>query len=321
MYMVRRLASLLLTLWISITIVFVLFRLVPGDPASAILGPLGTQEAKAALTAELGLDEPLLKQYWVYISGVIQGDLGTSYIQRQPVAGIAFSAFVNTFILVFCTFVIAYGVGALLGIYLAWHRGTKREAAGSFLALLLRGAPSFWIALMGLTIFGVKLGWLPVAGMTSAGNLGQETLSTYLSTDFLLHLILPVGAAVIYAMGLPLLLARNTMLDVIGSQYMELAEAKGLPPWRVMFLHGGRNSMLPAITASGQFIAWAMGGMVVIENVFSWPGLGSEIVNALTARDYVLAQGALLLIAVLVVTLNLIADLLSARLDPRVELA
>lgn len=321
MYLVRRIASLLLTLWVVLTIVFVLFRLVPGDPASVIVGPLGSAEARAAVTHDLGLDKPMIAQYGIYLGDVVRGDLGTSYIQRQPVADLVLPAFLNTFILVFFTFVIAYGVGAFAGVLLAWYRGSAAEAGGTFVALFLRGAPSFWVALMGITIFGLKLGWLPVAGMTESGKLGQETLSTYLSTDFLRHLILPVAAASIYAVGLPLLLARNTMLDVIGSEYMELAEAKGLSRRRLIFRHGGRNAMLPVVNASAQFIAWAMGGMVVIENVFSWPGLGREIVDALGTRDYVLAEGCLLLIAVLVVTLNLIADLVSAYLDPRIELA
>ena len=320
MYLVRRFASLLVTLWVAVTIVFVLFRLVPGDPATVLAGPLASAEAKAALTADLGLDRPLIEQYGVYLGSIVQGDLGTSYSQRQPVSNLALPAFMNTFILVFVTFVFAYGIGALLGVVLAWYRGTKREAAGTFVALVLRGAPSFWIAILAITVFAVELGWLPAAGMTDIESLGAETLGTYLSLDFLHHLILPVAAATVFAVGLPLLLVRNTMLEVIGTQYMELAEAKGVSRRRLMFKHGARNAMLPAVNASAQFIAWAMGGMVVIENVFSWPGLGREIVGALEARDYMLAQGSLLLIALLVVTLNLIADLVSAYLDPRIEL-
>lgn len=319
--MIRRLGSLLLTLWIAVTVVFVLFRLVPGDPASVLAGPLATEEAKAALTRDLGLDRSLISQYGSYLADLVRGDLGTSYAQRRSVLDLILPAFLNTFILVILTFLLAYGIGALLGVYLAWYRGTKREATATFLALILRGAPSFWIAILGITVFSVKLGWLPAAGMTDVESLGAETLSTYLSWEFVKHLILPVASATIFAVGLPLLLVRNTMLEVIGTQYMELAEAKGLPQRRVMFRHGARNAMLPAVNASAQFIAWAMGGMVVIENVFSWPGLGREIVGALEARDYMLAQGALLLIAVLVVTLNLLADLISAYLDPRIDLA
>jgi peptide/nickel transport system permease protein len=319
--MIRRLGSLLLTLWIAVTVVFVLFRLVPGDPASVLAGPLATEEAKAALTRDLGLDRSLISQYGSYLADLVRGDLGTSYAQRRSVLDLILPAFLNTFILVILTFLLAYGIGALLGVYLAWYRGTKREATATFSALILRGAPSFWIAILGITVFSVKLGWLPAAGMTDVESLGAETLGTYLSWEFVKHLILPVASATIFAVGLPLLLVRNTMLEVIGTQYMELAEAKGLPQRRVMFRHGARNAMLPAVNASAQFIAWAMGGMVVIENVFSWPGLGREIVGALEARDYMLAQGALLLIAVLVVALNLLADLISAYLDPRIDLA
>ncbi|MEA2386701.1 MAG: peptide/nickel transport system permease protein [Thermoleophilaceae bacterium] len=321
MYIVKRLVSLLFTLWIAVTIVFILFRLVPGDPATVLVGPLASPEAKAALTRDLGLDKPVIEQYGLYLVNLAQGDLGTSYAQRQPVTDLAIPAFRNTFVVVILTFLLAYGIGAVLGVLLAWHRGTKTEAGVTFVALLLRGAPSFWIAILAITFFSVKLGWLPVSGMTSSSRLGEEGLGMYFTLDFVKHLILPVGAATIFAVGLPLLLVRNSMLEVIGTQYMELAEAKGLSPWRVMFRHGARNAMLPAVNASAQFIAWAMGGMIVIENVFSWPGLGREIVGALESRDYMLAQGSLLLIAVLVVTLNLIADLVTAYLDPRIDLA
>jgi peptide/nickel transport system permease protein len=320
MYILRRLASLFLTLLVAVTIVFVLFRLVPGDPASVLAGDLASEETKAALTRDLGLDKPLTTQYFDYLGSLARGDLGNSYAQRQPVADLILPAFMNTFVLVIVTFLFAYGIGAFLGVLLAWYRGTPGEAWSMFVALLLRGAPSFWIAILGINLFAVKLGWLPAAGMTGTEQLGQETLSTYFTLDFLHHLILPVACATVFAVGLPLLLVRNTMLEVIGSQYMELAQAKGLSPRRVMFRHGARNAMLPAVNASAQFIAWAMGGMVVIENVFSWPGLGREIVAALEGRDYMLAQGSLLLIALLVVTLTLIADLVSAYLDPRIEL-
>jgi peptide/nickel transport system permease protein len=319
--MVRRIASLLLTLWIAVTLIFVLFRMVPGDPATVLAGPLASEEAKAALTRDLGLDKSLLSQYVSYIGNLLQGDLGTSYAQRKPVVELVVPAFFNTFTIVICTFVLAYGIGALLGVYLAWYRGTRREAGITFSALILRGAPSFWIAILMINLFAVRLGWLPAAGMTSVDSVGQTTIATYFSLDFLKHLILPVASATIFAVGLPLLLVRNTMLEVIGSQYMEVAEAKGLPQRRVMFRHGARNALLPAVNASAQFIAWAMGGLVVIENVFSWPGLGREIVGALDARDYMLAQGALLSIALMVVLLNLLADLVSAWLDPRIDLA
>lgn len=320
MYLVRRLGSILITLLIAVTIVFALFRLLPGDPASALLGPLASQEARDNLSESLGLDKPVIEQYGIYLGDLVQGDLGTSFSQRLPVTEVVVPAFVNSLILVLATFIVAYGIGGLLGVFLAWYRGTRFEAVGSFVALALRGAPSFWVAILLVSFFSLNLGWLPAAGMTSIENTGAVSLDTYLSWDFVQHLILPVAAASIYALGLPLLLMRNTMLDVIGTPYVELARAKGLSQGSVMFRHAARNAMLPAVTASAQFIAWAMGGLVVIENVFSWPGLGSTIVDALEVRDYQLAQGALLSIAVLVVFLTLVADLISAYLDPRVKL-
>ena len=320
MYLARRGLSLVFTLWIAMTIVFLLFRLLPGDPAAELLGPLATAEARAQLNEELGLQKPLFEQYTIYLGDVVRGDLGQSFSERQSVLSIIGPAFLNTFILVMLTFLLAYGGGLVLGVILAWYRGTRGEAIGSALALVFRGAPSFWLGIMAITVFAVQLHWLPAAGMQNIGSFGQSQLQTYLSWDFVEHLILPVSVATVFAVGLPLLLVRNTMLDVIGTPYMEMAEAKGLSQRRVMFRHGARNAMLPAVTASAQFIAWAMGGMVVIENVFSWPGLGWTIVTALEARDYLLAQGALLLIALMVVVLNFLADIVTAYLDPRVKL-
>lgn len=320
MYFAKKILSLCLTLWFAVTIVFVLFRMVPGDPTASLLGPLATADAKARLTADLGLDKSLLEQYWIYLSGLVQGDLGVSFSKRAAVSDIVFPAFANTLILVLITFALAYLSGAIFGVLLAWYRGTKTEAGASLLVLVLRGAPSFWLAILGINLFAVTLGWLPAAGMSDVSNAGGSLLSTWLSLDFLKHLILPVSVATVFALGLPLLLVRNTMLEVIGTTYMDLAEAKGIPKWKVMFRHGGRNALLPAVVAGAQFIAWAIGGMVVIENVFSWPGLGREIVDALEARDYQLAQGGLLLIAIMVVLLNLAADLIAAYLDPRVKL-
>jgi peptide/nickel transport system permease protein len=319
-YLLRRGVSLVFTLWIALTIVFLLFRLLPGDPAAELLGPLASAEARAQLNAELGLDEPLFEQYTLYVGNLLQGDLGQSFSERRSVLSSIGPAFLNTFILVILTFLFAYGAGVLLGVLLAWYRGTRGEALGSALALVFRGAPSFWLGIMAITIFAVELGWLPAAGMQTIESFGQSSLETYLSWGFVKHLILPVSVAAVFAVGLPLLLVRNTMLDVIGSPYMEMAEAKGLSQRRLMFRHGARNATLPAVTASAQFVAWAMGGMVVIENVFSWPGLGWTIVTALEARDYLLAQGALLLIAMMVVVLNFAADVVTAYLDPRVKL-
>lgn len=318
-YLTRRLGYMVFTLWISVTVVFFLFRLLPGDPVAVLVNPLSPPEVKAQVMQSLGLDRPLPVQYLIYLGQLIRGDLGTSFMQRTAVAAIIKEAFGHTLILVVTTFVLAYGLGGMVGILLAWRRGTWYESLISFVALFFRGAPTFWVGVL-LTIFlGIKLDWFPIGGMFEPGTRITGP-SSYLSWEFLHHLVLPVTTSTLYAMGLPLLLVRNTMLDVLGEEYVELARAKGATELIVMVRHAARNALLPVAAEGAQFLGWAMGGMVTIEFVFSWPGLGRELITALGARDYPLAQGAFLAITVMVLALNFISDLLAAYLDPRVQL-
>lgn len=319
-YVARRLVASLVTLWIAITVVFVLFHAVPGNPVDVLVSPFADPSSRRLLIHQLGLDKPLIVQYVVYLGDLLHGNLGESFVQRQPVLALVVPAFANTFVLAVTTFVLAYVLGGLLGALAGWRRGGWGERVGSLVALLLRGAPTFWLGLLAIIVFGLRLKWFPVAGISSRSPW-PTGLALYFSVDFLRHLALPLLSSLLYAIGLPLLLMRNSILDTLHEDYIDLARAKGLRESRVLFLHGARNALLPLLAESAQFLGWAMGGLVTIEYVFSWPGLGYQMVTALADRDYPLGQGCFIAIAVMVIGLNFLGDLAAARIDPRVTFA
>lgn len=315
-YIVQRSLYVLLNLWVIVTLVFFLFRALPGNPADVLISPFAPPELRDRLSEQLGLNEPLLTQYGTYLGDLFRGELGTSFFKNVPVTEVIIPAFMNTMVLVLATFVVSYVLGTLGGAVLAWTRGSTGEKIINAVVLFMRGAPTFWVGMIFILIFAVQLGWFPSGGMRG-GDFGQRALTYYFSTDFLRYLALPVAAASTYALGLPLLLMRNTMLEVVDADFIDLARAKGLSKPAILYKHALRNGLMPMIAESSQFIGWAVGGLVVVEFVFSWPGLGREIVMAVSARDYPLAQGAFLLIAVLVTLLYFLSDLLATYLDPR----
>ncbi|MDP6087602.1 MAG: ABC transporter permease [Nitrospinota bacterium] len=319
-YLLRRLLHLAITQLVVITLIFGLFRLLPGDPASAMVDPLAPPESRQLLLKHLGLDRPLHVQYFTYLRNFVRGELGVSFRYNRPVVSVLWGKVLNTLILTLAAFVFAYTLGIIGGIILAWNHGTKVDTVGSILVLVFRSAPIFWSGIMAIMLFSFWLDWLPHAGMRTPGYEATGLLETYVSMDFVRHLILPVLISGLYYIGLPLLLMRNTMLDVLGEEFIEMARAKGMGPIRLMFRHAARNALLPVITAGALFIGWAMGGQVLVEYLFSWPGLGREIVLAVENRDYPMAQGAFLFISLMVMTLNLLADVVYSWLDPRIAL-
>lgn len=319
-YITRRLLHNLITLWVVVTVIFLLFHALPGDPVDVLVDPLAGPEAREALKEQLGLNAPLTKQYLIYLRDLLSGHLGQSFMYRKPVWQLLGPAFFNTFILALLSFLVSYSVGSFLGIVLAWARGARWEKVTTAVIMLLRSAPSFWIGAAAIVLFSVRLDWFPLSGIRTEGYQAENFWAVYLSWDFIHHAVLPVLVGSLYFIGLPLLLVRNTMLEVIGEDYIEVARAKGVSPAVLLFKHAARNAIIPVLTSGALFIAWAMGGLVAIEYVFSWPGLGQQIVVALNQRDYPLAQGAFLLISVLIVVLNLLTDYLAAYLDPRIQL-
>lgn len=318
-WLLGRLAQTAVVLWAIITILFLMFHLMPGNPLTAYIDTTFTAEQQRSLIEQFGLDQPLYIQYLNYWRELFSGNLGRSFSYRQPVIKLLGDVFPNTVFLTGTALALAYVIGVLNGIFLAYRRRTKSEAVGLTAVLMTRAAPEFWVGLILLSIFSFQLGWFPSSGATSPGETYDSELGKFLSVDFLRHLTLPVITLAIYLQGLPSLLMRASMLEVLEEDFVTFARMKGLSAWTVLVRHAARNAMLPVLTALALGVGYAIGGNVVLENVFGWPGLGRLLVRAVSAKDYPLAQGAFLIIAVIMVTMNLAADLLYGVLDPRVR--
>jgi peptide/nickel transport system permease protein len=314
-----RLLQLVFVLWAVATILFLMFRLMPGNPLAAYIDPTFTEEQQLILMAKFGLDRPLWEQYFIYLWNLLQGELGDSFFYRQPVGARVLALLPNTLVLTFSSLIVAYAFGILAGSWLAWRRGGVAERAAIPLVLTTRAMPEFWLGMVLLAVFSFWLGWFPAGGTRSPGAEFASLWALYTSRDFLAHLVLPATTLAIYSQGLPLLLMRSNMLDVMKEDFVTMARIKGLSDWTVVVRHAARNALLPVMTSFAIAVGYQIQGNVVVETVFSWPGLGRELVNAVSASDYPLAQGAFLMIAVVVVVMNLIADLLYGLLDPRVS--
>ena len=316
---VKRLLLMIFVLWAVATILFLVFRLMPGNPLVAYIDPTFTEEQQEALLRLFGLDRPLYEQYFIYLGNLLQGELGDSFFYRAPVGEVIMKAFPNTIVLTFSSLLIAYVFGVLAGAVLAWKRGTWVEGVGIPAVLATRAAPEFWLGMVFLAIFSFNLGWFPAGGANTAGAEFSSEWARFFSLDFLKHLALPALTLALYLQGMPLLLMRTNMLEVMQEDFITMARMKGLSGWAIVIRHAARNALLPVVTAFALGVGHSVGGNVVVETVFSWPGLGRLLVNAVAASDYPLAQGAFLLITAVLVTMNFVADLLYSVLDPRVS--
>jgi ABC-type dipeptide/oligopeptide/nickel transport systems, permease components len=317
-YLARRVFHMAITLFVMITLMFFMFRLLPGDPTATVISPALDQAAREAMRARFGLDRPLLEQYFVYLTNLAQLDFGLSFRTSGPVWDLIEGRLVNTLVLILPSMITAYAIGAFGGALIAWHRGGKAEGAVVFLATALQSAPVFWLCMLAILFFSIKLDMFPTGHIVTPGSFPDPTWRMYFSVDFLHHLALPFLVNTVYQLCFPLLLMRSTMLSTIGEDYVELARMKGLSERRVLYGHAMRNSLLPLATTLPMILGWAVAGSVVIETVFSWPGLGLLMVEAITQSDYPLVQGAFLLIAVLTVLGTFVADILYGLLDPRI---
>lgn len=305
-------------LWAIATILFLMFRLMPGDPAAAYIDTTFTAEQRQQVLASFGLDKPLPEQYAIYLGNLLRGELGLSFRQRRPVGEMILEVMPNTLVLTLSALIVAYAFGGLAGAWLAWRRGSRAEAVAIPLVLATRAAPEFWVGMVLIATFAFGLNWFPSGGATTAGAQFSSNWARMTSLDYLRHLALPALTLAIYLQGLPLLLMRSNMLEVMREEFVTMARMKGLPERTIMLRHAARNALLPLVTAFALGFGASVGGNVVIETVFSWPGLGRMLVDAVAASDYPLAQGAFLVIATVLVTMNLVADLLYGWLDPRV---
>lgn len=298
---------------------FMLLQLAPGDAADVLAGEAGgaTPEYIAELKARFGLDQPVPVQLGKYLWNVARLDLGFSFRHNMPVVDLILSRLPATLLLMGAAIVLAFGLGVLLGVTAARHVNRPLDAVISVGALLAYATPIFWIGLMMILLFSVELGWLPSSGMRT---IGTDLTGFGFAIDVARHLVLPATALSLFFMALYTRLMRASMLEVYSLDYVTTARAKGLTERRVAFKHVLRNALLPMVTMLGLQIGSMLGGSVLVETVFGWPGLGRLAFEAVFQRDNNLLLGILLLSSVLVVIVNVIIDLTYARLDPRIEI-
>jgi len=321
-YIFRRLGFYLIAFFVSLTINFFLPRLIPGDPATAIIGRPGvslTPEQLSAVRTALGLsDAPLLQQFVDYLAQLARGDLGISYTQfPAPVISVIGTGFIWTLLLSMTSLIISFVLGHLLGIISAWRRGTFMSRSLPPLMILIGAFPAFFIAISAVYYLGYQLDWFPT--MHAYDSSLTPGFNAPFIASVLQHMALPVMVLVITTLGGWALGMRNVMISVLGEDYITLAEAKALSPRRVMFMYAARNALLPSVTAFGIVLGVSISGQLLIEQVFSYPGLGFMLVRAVRNSDYPLMQGLFLLITTFILAANFAVDILYTRLDPRVR--
>ena len=284
--------------------VFGLLHLTPGDPASLILGEQATPEQIRDLRRALGLDEPLVTQYARFLGHAVQGDFGVSIRAQRPTLDVVLERLPATLLLTAGAFTFALCVGMPIGVVSAVKRLSIWDHGSMALALMGQSMPVFWLGLMLIIVFSVHLRWLPVSGAGTAQ-----------------HLVLPAVTLGTFLIGLIIRLTRSSMLDVLGQDYVRTARAKGLAEWSVIVRHALRNAMIPVVTLLGLQLGILLGGAVITETVFAWPGVGMVTVTAIHQRDYPVVQCAVFISAVLVVSINWAVDVLYHFLDPRIRVA
>lgn len=311
-FLIRRSLGAILVMWAVATLVFFMLRLVPGDPIAALLADAGGPEEIEAMRKKLGLDQSMFVQYWIWFKNMLQGDLGQSiYGARVPVTQIIAESLPRTLSLSMLSFAIAMIIAIPAGILSAVHRNTMTDNAVSVFAFLGLAMPDFWLAILLIIVFAANLQWLPAIGYVPL----SEGFWPWLS-----HLILP---SIAIGTGFSAIIARmirSSLLEVLNSDYMRTARAKGLTPRMVMLGHALPNTMIPVITVIGIAFALLISGAVVVENVFAIKGLGRVLISGILNRDYPVVQGAVLVVSAIFVVSNLIVDMAYGLLDPRIRL-
>ncbi|MEM7124756.1 MAG: ABC transporter permease [Chloroflexota bacterium] len=311
-YILQRILSLIIVLLGISVVVFLLLQLIPGDPALALLGPMATQENLENLRAGLGLDQPLPVQYFRWLTNILQGDFGTSIQQRSPVLPILIERFGNTLILTVSAVFISTVVAIPAGIISATRQFSVFDRVSMLFALFGNSMPAFWLGLMAILVFSLRLGWFPASGMWPI--VGDRNLWTLLH-----HLTLPAVTLGISTAAVTARITRSSMLEVIRQDYVRTAHGKGLKAGVVIRRHALKNALLPVLTVIAVQFGFLLGGAVITETVFSWPGLGLALYNAISVRDFPMVQGGVLVVATAFVLINLMVDLMYAWIDPRVR--
>lgn len=308
-YLAKRLLLTVPTLLLVALIVFVLVRLIPGDPAQVMLGDGADPAALAAMHHQMGLDRPLPVQFGAWLAHVAVGDFGTSIRTGEPVASLIISRFTVTATIVLVAMTLATLIAICGGLIAAWRQHSALDLAVLGAASLVMAIPSFWLGLILLLVFALKLGWFPVVGYVSFSDAGPKVLW---------YLVLPIATLTITECGVLTRMMRASSLEVLRLDYVTHARAKGLSESTVLIRHVFPNAFAPTLTLVGLSLGHLLGGIAVIETVFTLPGLGRLLVDSILSRDYPVVQGCLLFTAVIYVIINLLVDLCYPLLDPRV---
>jgi len=311
-YVVRRLLLLVPVLLGVSVIIFMVLHLSPGDPAEIMLGSQATQADLDRLRAELGLTEPLYVQYVHWLGLVARGDLGRSIWMKRPVLAEVLGRFKATLVLTGAALVLSTAVGLALGIVSAIRPNSLLDRLSAVASLFGASMPVFWLGIVLMVIFALWLGWLPASGMFAPYGGGDLR-------DLLAHLALPAFTLAAASVTIIARLTRSTMLETLGQDYIRTARAKGVVERAVVLRHGLKNALIPIVTVVGVQAGYLLGGAVLTETVFAWPGVGTLMVQGILARDFPLVQGCVLVVALSFVLVNLAVDLLYAWLDPRIR--
>jgi peptide/nickel transport system permease protein len=311
-YVVRRLLLLVPVLLGVSVIIFMVLHLSPGDPAEIMLGSQATQADLERLRAELGLNQPLYVQYVHWLGLVVRGDLGRSIWMKRPVLGEVLGRFKATLILTGAGLLLSTVIGLALGIASAVRPNSVLDRLSAVASLFGASMPVFWLGIVLMVIFALWLGWLPASGMFAPYGGGDLR-------DLLVHLALPAVTLAAASVTIIARLTRSTMLETLGQDYIRTARAKGVVERAVVLRHGLKNALIPIVTVIGVQAGYLLGGAVLTETVFAWPGVGTLMVQGILARDFPLVQGCVLVVALSFVLINLVVDLLYAWLDPRIR--
>ncbi|HEY8011239.1 MAG TPA: ABC transporter permease [Rudaea sp.] len=311
-YATKRILLAIPTLLLVALAVFAMLHLIPGDPAQLMLGDIGTPQALAHLHAQLGLDQPLSKQFLLWLTRVLHGDFGTSIVQQRPVLDMLLGSFAVTASLVVPAVLLAALLAIPAGMLAAWKQNTWVDTGVMTLAIVFLSIPSFWLGLLFLMFFGLKLDLFPVVGYVSPLEDFREGIT---------YLVMPVVSLALIETGVIVRMARASTIEVLRLEYITHARAKGLSEPAIAFRHALKNTMAPTWTLIGLSLGSLLGGAVVTETVFTLPGIGRLLVDSIFARDYPVVQGCLLLVTATYVGVNLLIDLSYPLFDPRVRLA
>ncbi len=306
----KRILQCIPTMFIVVAFTFILTRMIPGSPAATILGPQASAADIAEMEIKLGLDQPYWKQFVDYIGNVLQGNFGDSYMYNRPVLDLIIERIPNTLQITVTALIIALIIGVAIGMFSALHQYSVLDYVFMVLALVGVSMPIFWLGLMLVNLFSVQLGWLPTQGR------GDLALGLW---DFVSHMILPCACLATIPMATFARITRSSMLEVIHNDSIKALRARGISERSVIWKHALKNALPPIVTVLGLQIASCFTGAILTESIFSWPGMGTMIVNAITNRDYMLIQGVVLFFALVFVIVNLIVDIVYMLINPRVS--